>query len=48
MERVIRVCEITGKVTVVAQNVDTETAKEIIRNLHKDDPLGNYYRVIVD
>jgi hypothetical protein len=48
MEKVIRICEITDRVTTIAENVDTETAKEIIRELHKDDPFGTYLRIILD
>ena len=32
MERVVRICEITGRMTVVAEKVDTETAKQAVAN----------------
>ena len=45
MEKVIRVCEITGKATVVAECVSTERAKEIIAERAKNDDFGSYIRV---
>ena len=47
MEKVIRICEITGKKTVVAEQVDTETAKEIVKKLSREDEFGCYYRVVM-
>lgn len=46
MEKVIRICEITGKVTRVAENLTTEEAKALIVKCAKDDPYGEYRRVI--
>lgn len=48
MEKVIRVCEITGRVTVVAECVTTERAKEIIKELAPKDEFGRYIRVEYD
>ena len=45
MEKVIRICEITGKVTVVAENVTTEKAMEIVRENSANDPFAMYRRV---
>ena len=47
MEKVIRICEITGKMTVVVEQVDTETAKEIVKKLSCEDEFGCYYRVVI-
>ena len=46
MEKVIRICEITGRVTTVATNLETEEAKALIRKLHAEDPYGEYRRVV--
>ena len=46
MEKVIRICEITGRKTVVATNLTTEEAKALIRERHAEDPFGDYRRVI--
>ena len=48
MEKVIRICEITGKKTVVAEKVDTETAKQIVKELSKQDEFGCYLRVVTE
>lgn len=45
MEKVIRVCEITGKVTVIVENVDTETAIAIVKENAKNDAFARYMRV---
>jgi hypothetical protein len=45
MEKVIRICEITGKVTTIAENVDTETAMQIVRENAATDPFARYMRV---
>ena len=45
MEKVIRVCEITGRVTVVAECVTTERAMEIVKELAPKDEFGRYIRV---
>jgi hypothetical protein len=46
MEKVIRICEITGKKTVIVDNVDTETAMRIVRENAANDPFGQYMRVV--
>ena len=46
MERVIRICEITGKKTVIADNVDTATAMQIVRENAANDPFATYMRVV--
>ena len=46
MEKVIRICEITGKVTTIADNLTTEQAQALIRKEAKNDPFGDYRRVI--
>lgn len=48
MEKVIRVCEITGRVTVVAECVNTERAKELIKELAPKDEFGRYIRIEYD
>lgn len=45
MEKVIRICEITGKVTTIAENVDTATAMQIVRENTASDPFARYMRV---
>lgn len=37
MEKVLRICELTGRYTVVAENLTTEQAKELIRERNKTD-----------
>jgi hypothetical protein len=46
MEKVIRICEITGRVTTIAENVDTETAIQIVRENAASDPFATYRRVV--
>ena len=46
MEKVIRICEITGKVTTIATNLTTEEAIELVRELAKEDGFATYRRVI--
>ena len=46
MEKVIRICEITGKKTTIATNLTTEMAKELVKGLAKEDALGQYVRVV--
>lgn len=45
MEKVIRICEITGRVTVVADNLTTEQAMHMVKNLSQEDQFGDYRRV---
>ena len=46
MEKVIRICEITGRVTVIATNLTTEQAKALIKEKAKEDAFGEYRRVL--
>lgn len=46
MEKVIRICEITGKVTTIAINLTTEDAIELVRKLSKEDNYASYRRVV--
>lgn len=46
MEKVIRICEITGRVTAIAENVDTKTAMRIVRENAGTDPFARYIRVV--
>ena len=45
MEKVIRVCEITGKVTTVATDLSTAEAMALVRRLSADDKFAFYRRV---
>ena len=46
MEKVIRICEITGRMTVIAENVDTATAMQLVRENAANDPFATYTRVV--
>jgi hypothetical protein len=46
MEKVIRICEITGRMTIIAENVDTATAMQLVRENAKNDPFATYTRVV--
>jgi hypothetical protein len=48
MEKVIRICEITGRVTTIATNLTTDEAKALImeRKANGADPFGDYRRVV--
>jgi hypothetical protein len=46
MEKVIRICELTGRMTVVATNLTTEEAKALVREKAKADEFGDYRRVV--
>lgn len=46
MEKVIRICEITGRMTVVATNLTTEEAIALVIKEHANDPFGDYRRVV--
>jgi hypothetical protein len=46
MEKVIRICELTGRVTVVATNLTTEQAKALVKERAKADQFGDYRRVV--
>ena len=43
---VVRVCEITGRLTVVANNLTEQEAKDKILAVYKDDPLATFFKVI--
>ena len=45
MEKVIRVCELTGRLITVADNLTTEEAIAIVKAKAKDDQFGCYYRI---
>lgn len=45
MEKVIRICEITGKKTVVADNLPTNEAIALVKEQAKSDAFGCYYRI---
>jgi hypothetical protein len=47
MEKVIRICEITGRMTVVATNLATEEAMALVREKTQADPYGAYRRVLM-
>ena len=46
MEKVIRICELTGKKMVIAENLITEQAIEIVKMKSKEDEFGCYRRVV--
>ena len=46
MEKIIRICEITGKVSIVAENLNTATAMEMVKELSKKDNFAEYRRVV--
>lgn len=46
MEKVIRICELTGRMTVVADNLTTEQAMNLVREKSREDEFGCYYRVL--
>lgn len=45
MERVIRICEITGRMTVVAENLTTLEAMALVAKKSREDEFGSYRRV---
>lgn len=47
MERVIRVCDITGRKTVVAERATMYEAMTLIKKLAKEDEFAHYYRVTI-
>lgn len=47
MEKVIRVCEITGRMTVVATNLTTEQAMALVRERAQADSYGAYRRALM-
>ena len=46
MEKVIRICEITGRMTVEATNLTPEQAMALVRERAQADPYGEYRRVV--
>lgn len=46
MEKVIRICELTGRVKTIADNLTTEQAMTMVKDLSKKDEFGMYRRVI--
>jgi hypothetical protein len=46
MEKIIRVCEITGRVSEVAVNLDTATAMAMVKELASKDEFATYMRVV--
>lgn len=45
MFKVVRVCEITGRVEVVAKNLDLENAMARVKEMAKADTYATYFRV---
>lgn len=45
MEKVIRICEITGRMTVVATNLTSEKAIALVKELSANDEFATYRRV---
>lgn len=46
MEKVIRICEITGKVSTVAENLTTAEAMALVREKSASDEFATYTRVV--
>lgn len=46
MEKVIRICELTGRMTVVATNLTTDEAIALIKRYREGDEFGEYRRVL--
>ena len=46
MEKVIRICEITGKVTTIATNLTTNEAIDLVRELAREDHFATFRRVV--
>jgi hypothetical protein len=45
MQKVIRVCAITGRKTVVANNLTENDAINLVIKLAKEDNLATFYRI---
>lgn len=45
MTKVIRVCEITGRVNTIATNLTDQQASNLIQQLSANDDFGSYYKV---
>lgn len=48
MEKVIRVCEMTGRVTTVADNLTTADAMALVKKLAPTDDFAQYIRIVKD
>ena len=46
MEKVIRVCEVTGRVSVIADNLTHDEAVAMVVELSKSDNFAMYSRVV--
>ena len=46
MEKVIRICEMTGRMTVVATNLTTDEAIALVKECARNDAFATYRRVI--
>lgn len=46
MEKVIRICEITGRMSVVAKNLTTEQAIALVKEESRKDEFATYRRAI--
>jgi hypothetical protein len=46
MEKVIRICELTGRMTVVATNLTKEEAMALVKELSANDQFASYRRVV--
>ena len=45
MQKVIRVCEITGRKTNVADNLTEAEAMALVSKLAKEDEFATFYRI---
>lgn len=45
MEKVVRICELTGRLITIATNLTTEEAITLIKERAPKDPFGEYRRV---
>ena len=46
MEKIIRICELTGRVSVVAEGLSTAEAMEMVKRLSGEDEFAMYRRVV--
>lgn len=46
MEKVIRICEITGNKTTIATNLTHDEAVNLVKRLAKEDEFATYMRVV--
>lgn len=47
-EKVIRVCEMTGRMTVVKDNLTTDETMALVREKTKGDEFARYIRIVKD